>query len=220
MSQISSYQQELLTTLKTPELKRMGAWEQSFFKHFPHGFITVSNGLPQKGPDSWPYLFCEVSERSTEPVGKVLEWLSERGIGLAVNPQKEAPDYVFTYGMIWNFRVRGTFLSELSSPIENASVEFLANEKILAGPPTEEYLPLYVRKVLREFFVDQGVYQPRILVLSRDRRNYDLCFSTESLGSPGESEHTGILEALSWFLPPHYSLMLVSEKGLPPFTLL
>jgi len=86
-----------------------------------------------------------------------------------------------------------------------------------AGPPSPQYLPQYVRNILKEFFRDQGVLMPKILVMSADRKHYDLAISLESLGNPPEKEHQGIAEALSWFLPPHYSIVLVSEKGLPSF---
>ncbi|HWU44373.1 MAG TPA: hypothetical protein VN132_13070, partial [Bdellovibrio sp.] len=62
-----------------------------------------------------------------------------------------------------------------------------------------------------------AVLRPRILVMSTDRKHYDLAFSLESLGNPPQKEHAGIAEAIGWFLPPHYSIVLVSEKGLPEF---
>jgi hypothetical protein len=53
--------------------------------------------------------------------------------------------------------------------------------------------------------------------VSIDQKNYDLCFSLESFGNPPETEHKGLAEALSWFLPAHYSIALISEKLLPGF---
>jgi hypothetical protein len=40
------------------------------------------------------------------------------------------------------------------------------------------------------------------------------------LGNPPEREHEGIAEAIAWFLPNHYSVVLISEKGLPTFSAL
>jgi hypothetical protein len=77
-----------------------------------------------------------------------------------------------------------------------------------------------VRKILAEFFRDQGVLQAKILVIGTAENTYDLVFSSESLGSPKDSEHKGVLEAISWFLPPHYSIVLASEVGLPAFVTL
>jgi hypothetical protein len=57
----------------------------------------------------------------------------------------------------------------------------------------------------------------RVLVMGPNQQQFDFCFSMESLGAPPAQEHRGILEAIAWFLPAHYSLMLVSEKDLPKF---
>ena len=54
-------------------------------------------------------------------------------------------------------------------------------------------------------------------MISTDKVNYDLCFSIESLKSPPAHEHANIAEAISWFLPAHYTVALVSEKTVPGF---
>ncbi|MGZ3690877.1 MAG: hypothetical protein ACXVAX_05210, partial [Pseudobdellovibrio sp.] len=178
---------------------------------------------PQQGPDGWPYLITE-TQVDGQPVGdkndstqKIIHWLSTRGIGLVVNPRKlPYPDYVFSYGMLWSFRETGYFIK--FNEIEKGSQLVVEeNAAVRTGPPTKEYLPDYVRQVLKDFFRDQSVFDAKILMISTDGINYDLCFSLESLGNPPESEHEGILEALAWFLPPHYSLAVISEKGLPTF---
>ena len=95
----------------------------------------------------------------------------------------------------------------------------LENQFVVASP-TEDYLPKYVRQILKDFFRDQMVLQPKILVASKDSVNFDLCFSIESLGAPPEKEYNGICEAISWFLPQHYNITLLSEKSFPQFELL
>jgi len=85
------------------------------------------------------------------------------------------------------------------------------------GSPSEGYLPNGVRKILKEFLKQQGIMAPKITLLSEDQINFDLCFSVESFGSPENNEHEGILQAMSWFLPAHYSLAFVSQNGLPEF---
>lgn len=206
---------------QTPEASRDQSWENRFFQALSKEKINVLSAEPQSGPDGWPYLLTETSDEATEPTAQIIHWLADKGIGLVVNPMKEYPDYVFTYGMIWSFKETGYFFK----PLEKAQVQTAAagavefdNMQVQAGNPTAEYLPLYVRKVLQDFFRDQSILRPKILMVSTDGGpNYDLAFSLESLGNPPESEHAGIGEAISWFLPPHYSLLLVSEKGLPAF---
>jgi len=193
-------------------------WEDQFLQALTESSIAPLSPDPQTGHDGWPYLLVQTAPVG-EPAQKILEWLGTRGIGLAVNPQKDYPDFVLSWGMIWNFRETGRFLHRgipEGQPSTGGSLDL--GKLAHAGTPTPQYLPDYVRKILREFFRDQGLHDVRILVVSEDRKNYDLAFSLESLGNPPESEWAGVGEAISWFLPAHYSILLVSEKGLPGFS--
>ena len=201
-----------------PEHQRDAKWEQQFLRGLPQARLELIHPSAQQGADSWPYLFCRTVAHDSggEPASRILHWLAERGIGLAINPDKQAPDFVLTYGMLWNYRMTGHFLSE--HPIQASSqLEFQKDQKILAGPPIEAYLPGFVRGILRDFLLEQGVLRPRITIVSADRHHYDLCFSLESLGNPPASEHRQLLEAFAWFLPAHYTLAIISEKEIPAF---
>lgn len=199
--------------------RRDVTWERNFLRELPAAKVRVLNPEPQVGPDHWPYLFVstEGDEASLEPITDVLNWLSTRGIGLAVNPHKTTPDIVLTYGMIWNFRERGEFITDQAGQPEKKKIELRNGQEVLAGPPSEAYLPKYARSILKQFLLDQGVVAPKVLMVSFDKVHFDLCFSLESLGSPPEHEHEGIAEALSWFLPMHYPVSLISEKTIPGF---
>jgi hypothetical protein len=186
-----------------------------FFQLFPHSKVSILNELPQQGPDGFPYLLVDCKPDSTEPVAQVLSFASTKGIGLAVNPTKVYPDYIFTFGMLWNFRANGRFANEAKIQAKKV-LDIPEGQKLLAGPPHPSYLPDDVRQLLRQFLIEQGAFQPRILVVGVNGE-FDLCFSLESLGTPPTKEHEGILQALSWFLPPDYRLALISEKGLPAF---
>ncbi len=204
--------------LSTPIADRDELWENKALQLIPQTFFNVLIEEPQKGPDGWPYLLVETTSNiSAEPAQKVISWLSDKGIGLVINPKKDMPDFVFTYGMIWQFYKTGKFLVE-NEVAHNGQVKFEEGQKVHAGPPSEDYLPVYVRQILKSFFQSQKVKQLKVLVMGQPNDHYDLCFSLESLGNPPAHEHRGILEAVSWFLPSHYSLMIVSEKGLPQFT--
>lgn len=202
--------------LQVPEAQRDSSWENQFFQALMMSNLKLLSPEAQAGPDNWPYLLADIDEKGTESVHKIFNWLAEKGIGLALNPMKEYPDYVFSYGMIWSFKETGYFFKPTPNR-DDGSVQFNIGSLVHAGSPTEEYLPGYVKNIIKEFFRDQGILRPRILLISTDRENYDLAISLESLGNPPESEHQGVAEAISWFLPPHYSLLLVSEEGMPPF---
>lgn len=213
--------QTLNQLLSIPDVERDSQWENQFFHALSNGNLEVFMQEPQTGPDGWPYLLTKAEETSQEPFQRVLHWLSDKGIGLVVNPQKEYPDYVFTYGMLWHFKETGLFFKEQPSTAGEGVFEFRVKDIKASGEPSEAYLPTYARKIVREFLQQQGVLAPKVLAFTLDGEKYELAFSVESLGNPDQSEHQGILEAISWFLPPHYLIALVSEKELPiPFVTL
>lgn len=216
----------LETHLTVKDEDRNQAWDDKFFKLLSESSLKIMSQDPQQGPDGWPYLMSETVSTNTpstanapvDSAQKILHWLSTRGIGMVINPKRlPYPDFVLSYGMIWSFRETGYFIKFQNQVDQSKKLTLDDPSKALYGPPTEQYLPLYVRKVLKDFFRDQTVFDAKILMVSADQTNYDLCFSLESLGNPKAEEHDGILEAISWFLPPHYSLALISEKGLPTF---
>ncbi|MEZ4871792.1 MAG: hypothetical protein R2827_06000 [Bdellovibrionales bacterium] len=200
-----------------PEAFRNDDWEHHFLNALVQGNVDLDSDQPQPGPDGWPYMLVKTTPKAEEPTRNLLHWLSENGVGLVVNAHKEMPDYVFSYGMIWNFRENGHFLSPNKEDNGLDSVVFEEGEKVHAGDASESYLPKYVRNVFRQFFQQQGIENPKILVISRDQKNYELMISLDSVGNPPKEEHQGILEALSWFLPLNYSLILAPEQGLPDF---
>lgn len=204
--------------IKVSDEQRDPQWETDFFMQLSKSNLKLLSQDPQVGPDGWPYLLTETSieVEAQEPAQKIIQWLATKGMGLVINPQKEYPDYVFSYGMIWHFRETG-FFYRAKPAVSSGSFELKDGTQLHAGEPNPQYLPQYVRNILKEFLRDQSVYAPKILVMSPDRLNYDLVFSLESLGNPPVKEHQGIAEAISWFLPPHYSIVLASEKGLPAF---
>lgn len=196
--------------------RRNTAWEDQFLQALTSAKVNLLSEDPQTGPDGWPYLMVELTENSEEPVQRVLAWLATRGIGLVVNPQKDYPDYVLTYGMIWNFRRTGRFIDRRFKAVTGRT-ELAPGMDITLSEPPEDYLPSEVRKILREFLRDQGILLPRVALL-RSTEQTDLVFSLESLRNPPEGEHGVFAEALGWFLPPHYSLMFLSEKDVAGFT--
>ncbi|MES2854693.1 MAG: hypothetical protein V4692_02465 [Bdellovibrionota bacterium] len=197
--------------------KRDEAWELELLKALPAAPVRVLTPDPQEGPDHWPYLMVSTGEGADDSFANVAGWLSTRGIGCVINPEKPTPDYVLTYGMIWNYRERGEFLTQGSQGAAGR-FEFKNGQELMTGVPTEAYFPAYARKIVKQFLADQGVFTPKVLMVSVDKTNYDLCFSIESMKSPPPLEHANIAEALSWFFPAHYSIALVSEKVVAGFS--
>lgn len=209
---------DLYNLIQQPESQRDEEWEQAFFHAFLAAKVEIDGEESRVGPDGWPYLFVKTSREATEPAGKVMQWLMPRGIGLVVNAHKMLPDYVFPYGMIWHFVETGQFIT--SAPVaEQGAVVLQKGQKLLYGPPSDQYLPRYVRDVMREFLKAQGFSSPKVLVItSPDYKQVDLAFSLESLNNPESAHHQALAEALAWFLPLHYTLVLASEANMPSFS--
>ena len=190
--------------LQSAEDNRDQVWDEKFFKLLSETNLKILADDPQQGPDSWPYLICETTDQSVntenkvDTAQKIIHWLSFRGIGLVVNPKKlPYPDYIFSFGMLWSFRETGYFI-KYENLVINKQLTLEPEKNIKFGPPSTEYLPVYIRSIIKDFLRDQSIFDARILMISTDGEKYDLCFSLESLGLPPDSEHEGILEALAW----------------------
>jgi hypothetical protein len=204
--------------IQQPEFKRNDAWEADFLQQFSGMKVQLDSEQAKNGPDGWPYLFARTGPEARETVPQVVRWLAARGIGLVINAHKMLPDYVFPYGMLWNFVESGRFLN-LEVKTRTGEAVYHEGRKLVMGAPTDKYLPPYVRSVLREFLAAQGFTAPRILVISTpDFSEIDLMFSVESLGNLERAQHRILADRLAWFLPLHYTLVLGSEAGFPPFS--
>lgn len=198
-----------------PENSRDDQWELQFLDAVLSTKVEVEReGEPLHGPDGWPYLSVRTG-RGEEPFIHLVRWLAGRGIGLVVNAYKMAPDYVFTYGMLWNFTETGRFITPLSGGVPG---EVNLSGRIF-GPPSAKYLPPYVRSTIKDFLKQQGMPEPRVVVATtNDYKQTDLVFSLESVASPNALEQRTLAEALSWFLPLHYSLIFAPEISLRGWT--
>jgi len=200
--------------LSTPTNKRDEAWTQEFLKALIGTTVKMLSPDPRQGPEGFPYMMVSTDE-GKEPFLNVVKWCSEKGIGIVLNPQKPHPDFLFTYGNLWNYISRGEFFSASPSKVDSKSFQLKDGQALFAGKPTEAFWPVYARGIFKEFLLQQGFMNVRFLLLSEKAEGpMDMVFSLESLGNPPETEWPGILEGFSWFFPSHYPLALLSEKSI------
>lgn len=210
--------QDLDQLLNQPEASRDEAWERDFLLGVVQAKVELTQNQPQQGPDGWPYMLLKTGPQAEEPFTQIVQWAAPKGIGLAINTHKMLPDYIFTYGMVWNFVETGQFTS-LTTPPSEGEVTLKEDEQVILGEPSEKYLPKYARQILKQFLAAQGFEKPRIVVMSsRDYKAVDLVFSIESLNNLKQTEHRILSEAIGWFLPLHYSLIFAQEQSLRGFT--
>ena len=202
--------------LEVPQAYRDPNWENQFFDSFVNTKVSIQQDEVVNGPDGMAYLL--VQSGGDEPVINVLNWLSDKGVGLVLNAKDPYPDYVFSWGMIWNFKQNGKFIVPTQNQAGKGEFEIPEGQDIYLSAPKDDYLPGYVRAILKEFWVQQERDAVKVAVMYVPGQSQgDLCFSLESLGNPPKEEHDGLCEAMSWFLPPHYSIVLMSEKDFPQF---
>lgn len=184
-------------------------WEQSFFHALSSAKIRVLNQDPQEGPEGFPYLLITTyGQGAEESFQRVAHWCADTGVGLVLNPTDEGEDYLFTFGMLWNYKQSGYFFSGWLHEDNDEPMEQMVIRQM-----TDMYWPQKPRTIFKEFLLQQNILRPKITLFSKtSTSDPELGFSLESLGNPPEREHTGVLEAFSWFFPRHYSLVLVSEK--------
>ena len=208
---------DLDALINLPEANRDDAWEQEFLRAISSSNVELLKDQAQQGPDGWPYLLAKTGPQGDEPFSSIVQWAAKKGVGIAVNTHKMLPDYIFTYGMLWNFAETGLYVTTNEAG-SAGQVVLGADDQVILGAPTEKYLPPYVRAILREFLSAQGFKSPKIVVMSStDFKIVDLVFSTESLNGLDPSQHRVLAEAIGWFLPLHYSLIFGSEQNLKGF---
>lgn len=190
---------------------RDGEWETNFLSSVQAGQIRVLSQDPQSGPEGFPYLLTtSYGEGQQDPFQRVAHWCADTGVGIVLNPTEDGEDYMFTFGMLWNYKYRGEFYSFWSH--DEASTD---GDKMVIRKMTDVFWPEKPRRIFREFLMQQSILSPKVVLFSKTAKSDpELGISLESLGNPPAAEHQGILEAFSWFFPRHYTLLLVKESDI------
>lgn len=202
---------DLNTLLTVKTQLRDSSWDDQFFQKLQEGSIRVLTQDPQEGPEGFPYLLVTTyGDTGFEPFQRVAHWCADKGVGIVLNPTEDGEDYLFTFGMLWNYKHRGEFFSTWVHE-EAGQIK----DQMVVRQITENYWPKIPRQIFKEFLLQQNILRPRVCLFSQSSSSDpELGFSMDSLGHPPERERKGIMEAFSWFFPRHYSLVLVSEKDI------
>lgn len=203
--------------LITAQSQRDDLWEQRFLGALPSSSIYVMNKVPQMDPNGqWPYLWItdRADKASQQPsqqenLKALMAWCVQEGLGLVFNPQKMSPDYIFNYGMVWHFFYKGCFFERRSAVFHNQKLDLKGSQSKSVDELT---LPIQVRKILKEFTQSHNVLNLQICQIDHQDGSWDLALDIDSLKPDSEEEQQNLLEALSWFLPPHYSLMALRRN--------
>jgi hypothetical protein len=143
----------------------------------------------------------------------ILEKLTEDGVGVVINRDGMSAQWVFTYGDLLTLRMFGTFEVALPEPVSAPETVQKGNQAMV-GQPSEEYLPGYARKVLKNYLQRMmAIPDPGVFLLSRGGPTQELVFSVFPENFASQEIFQGALGALTWFLPRHYRTANISKDS-------
>lgn len=216
------------TLLVQPEAQRDEAWTASFYEAVAHAPLFATALEPSLGPDGFPYLplYTQTDSDSVAVVTieELLPQLTEVGVGIVLDPAEGSVGWVFHYGDLVCQRLYGRFEVAGSSVVAAVAASATPTEvttpqgEVLVAAPSEGFLPLYVRAVLRNFFQSAlGIQEPAVVLLQRGEENAppELAFNIFAEGFDKPEQMQALLLDLTWFLPRHYYVTALSARALP-----
>ncbi|GAB3974259.1 hypothetical protein GCM10028806_29740 [Spirosoma terrae] len=149
----------------------------------------------------------------------VSDYLISDGLGIAINADKEEPDWVFSYGDVVDFYLNSKFYSNnITNPFTGIVTDRMVNSnRVRIGNPSETYLPQDARNVIRNFLKSWGLDTKICLMLWIDKDNkLTLTFNIlPKMFKKTDSESVNsFLHFLSWYFPRHYKLVCMEENEL------
>jgi hypothetical protein len=216
----------LVELCAVPHEQRDEAWVAAFFAHAGQACFCCEAPQVITGPDNFPYIRLTLPEPGQAFACHVIEQMIpqsilQEGFGVAVNPDKARPDWVFSYGDLVNYHLYGAFDArddrfDAGVPEEELLPE---NTRVQIGNPAPQILPPETRQVLRCFFEQAGV-PAKVLLMSRnpdgetDRKGgLSLVFPFTPDSFNTREEYSYFQQSIGWFLPRHYSVISMAEDG-------
>ncbi|MCB9284657.1 MAG: hypothetical protein H6563_11330 [Lewinellaceae bacterium] len=206
----------LLTKLfKVPKENRDESWMGPFLNAIPTAELASEDPQVLMGPDGFPYfgLYTPKPGQDFEPFSiqdLIPQLLLRNGIGVAINPSPEGVDWVFSYGDILNWHLRGAFYSatpEFQAPVSEEDTGSLITEKM-----PDDVLPMKAREVLRAFLKNKGVARPKAFLLTQTTETdilRSLVFNIFEEEFESTETFNTLMEQIQWFLPKHYFISRV-----------
>ncbi|TDQ79909.1 hypothetical protein [Sphingobacterium yanglingense] len=209
--------------IQTPINERDQNWVATFLENIAEANLKL--GAPEViiASDGFPYVQLETVNANENfqafVINKQLPTLLLQGFGIVINAQNTQPDWIFTYGDIANFELNDTFYSDDSIfSVHKENVVIGSDEKILIGQPSDNILPKYIRKQLREFLQHAGVNVPKTMLIARNFEDeaqvkQDLVFNFTPAQFASEQDFQQIGNTVAWFLPRHYSILFIDDMA-------
>ncbi|MBP9838786.1 MAG: hypothetical protein KBC84_08735 [Proteobacteria bacterium] len=203
----------------SPE-KRDESWQKVFLATVTEASFACGDPQLIKGPDGFPYVHLITPEAEKEFQCFVIkhmeqDFLLKEGFGIVINPAKEKPDWVFTYGDIVNLHLNKEYYSERIDVVLPEDETLSTEQEVLIAQPSETYLPQLTRQVLKHYFELAKIENVKILLMTRKTHEgviQEIVFNLTPDKFENEVEYQKIMKDVSWFLPRHYFYSVMDEK--------
>lgn len=205
--------EELRAHLSIPEDARGAKWRHRFYDLIERVRLRERDPKIFIGPDGFPYYALDLPDDGEEgeiTVGDLIELATDRGFGIAIEPDDEAAAWVFTCGDLVTRRAFGGYevprigIVPAETPMFRAVLK--ETERMEVAAPTDAMLPGYVRPLLHRYFTHTlGIAQPGVLaIVSPDQEPQEqLVFRVVRDDFEDEEEFENGIAGLTWFLPRH-----------------
>lgn len=200
---------------------RDDSWKEKFFANINEA--SLAGGEPRiiEGPDGYPYfhLITPTSgkEYASFTINQLIkDFLYREGVGLAINPVKDYPDWVFSYGDIVNYEIMDEFYSN-SVEWFNEEIIPMNNSQILSLKITEQLMPKELRTMLKRYLASFGITDPKISLVQKEISNESkkkLLFNITPNQFKNNEIFTDVINSISWFLPKQYTYESIDESSI------
>lgn len=217
---------EIFELVETPHEARDEAWNTAFLASLSGASFRCGDPQVIQGPDGFPYVQLLLPESGVGFQCYVIDrmkddFLLERGLGVVINPDNGAPDWVLSCGDILNLYLNQEFYTTEETPFSKDGTDEIIEEQesVMVGQPAETLLPQVTRNVLRAFLEGNGVAAPKVLLMMRQRKDgagitQELAFNLSPADFADEKTYRAVMQQLAWFLPRHYSILGIDESAL------
>lgn len=207
---------------QVPHENRNDNWTNQFLSHVTTASFRCSDLQVISGPDGFPYFQLLMPESGTSFQCYVVDnmvddFLLEKGLGIVINPNAGNPDWVFSYGAILSYKLYGDFYTNagirFSMDIQDETIH--GDEDVMVAQPSEVILPIYTRRILKQFLVENGIQNPKIFLMMRGEDQnitHDLVFNITPNSFENEEHYRAVMQNIAWFLPSQYSFVGLDEK--------
>ena len=149
-----------------------------------------------------------------------LNFLLEKGFGIAINPTDTYAEWLFSYGDMVNLHISNCFVTNTATAdvrhIEMTKrVEVVKKgEDIMLAQPSDRYLPVQARVVIRKLLQQKGIRHPKTLLMCRKKGGHmieELAFNVYPADFADTRQRDELMETIAWYLPSHYTVVSFRE---------